>query len=239
MIGERATVCSARWRGFRPLLVLMVAVAMPSCDYPFAPKAGERNPRLSSLMLNVNNPTFPDGGVLTILGFPANESFRVYRGQQVPVGITTSSGDQERYELYSELCPARDNWPGVNCFNFAVNVSSDHDPEVLADRVTAIGGRITTRTRSSVFITLFEPYATFKYAREARSWPGVIGVWTYFNFCGPGGCPPESLLVVPVPVDRDQASPNDGILQVQAGDVVTLSYRQPDGGLLERAYHVP
>ena len=42
-----------------------------------------------------------------------------------------------------------------------------------------------------------------------------------------------------MPVDAGAAVPGDGIVQVRAGDVLTVTYRQPSGGTIQATARVP
>jgi hypothetical protein len=200
-------------------------------------------PRLRTLSLtddllatNIRN-----GGVFFISATPVDTSFRLPRGQRLPLSVTVSSGDEERAGLSRRHCPARERTTfGYPCFKFQVFMREGHRPLELADQVAAIGGRFYLVSSSFAGIVMFEPEVV-RQANATTRWPGVA-----YAALGGTGCPLEggclnsdSDLLVPMPLDFGTAIPGDGIVQVRSGDVVTATYQQPDGGTIQATAQVP
>jgi hypothetical protein len=200
-------------------------------------------PRLRTLSLtdDLLATNLRDGGVFFISATPVDTSFRLPRGQRLPLSVTVSSGDEERAGLSRRHCPARERTTaGYPCFKFQVFMKEGHRPLELADQVAAVGGRFYLVSSNFAGVIMFEPELV-RQARAATRWPGVA----YAALMGTG-CLPEapclnsnSDLVVPMPLDFGAAIPGDGIVQVRSGDVVTATYQQPNGGTIQATAQVP
>lgn len=211
-----------------------------ACKYPFAPDEGDVRPELELLVFSNLGTNLNDGGVLFINGLVADTSFRLQRGQRVPIEVHSTSGDVENLGLYRRVCPARDRAQGYTCFSFIVSFAGPYDLDDIRARAAAMGGRLSVMSTSLVSVTLFDPEKVMSGAREAESWPGVAYTWTSVPGCiGIGQCVSRSTLYLPVPVDHAPPIQGDGILQVQPKDTVFFRYTQPDGSQLEGMVGVP
>jgi len=225
---------------------LFPCLGTATCSDLSGPGAGGYvTPELRHLSFHYLETSYPDGGVLSIDGAPADTSFRLRQGQRVPVEIEVSSGDREEVGFYRELCPIQERVPVYDCFSSAVAVHADVHVAYLASHVAAIGGRFTMVFPRGVggVVAVFDPEDLVRKARRAASWPGVRLVELKSSAC-PGialQCRSEtrSRLRLPVPVDTGVAVPGDGIVQIRPGDTVTVTYRQPGGGRLEAKRVVP
>lgn len=179
------------------------------------------------------------GGLLSISAVPVDTSFRLLGEQRVPVELTVSSGDRETAGLYRRHCTP--GGYGNPCFEFAVIMQDGHRAAEIADRVLEIGGRFHMLSGGIAGVTMFYPDVE-NVARQVALWPGVSHTAYMSGGCGiPEGCDwfTYSELLVPMPVDIGSPVPDDGIVQVQLGDVLTVTYQQPDGGTIEATARVP
>ncbi len=186
------------------------------------------------------------GGILDIRALPADTTFRLRTGQRVLVEVGVSSGDRESVGLDRRLCPARERrWRSrYECFKFVIYMKEGFHAADLAEQVGAIGGRFNLISVSGRLagVTVFSPDNVVGHAWRARSWPGVqVSELSHpsCHFFAPPWCLSPSWLSRPVPVDTGAPVPGDGIIQVQPGDTVTMTYRQPDGRVLEARVGVP
>jgi hypothetical protein len=194
-------------------------------------------PTLRALVIDDLITSLRHGGILNIMGFPADRAFRLGPRDRVPVEVSVTSGDAEAVGLYRTFCPPRRRTEGYDCFRFSIVMLDGYHARDLADRVAALGGRfiLVSATGWLGVVTLFDPHDLVRRARSARAWPGVkftaLGYW----FCplDMPDCLSDSDLELPVPVDSGAAVPGDGIVQVRSGDTVTVRYRQPGGGTIE------
>lgn len=232
-------------RAHRPRLsaAILGAVVFLACADATGPSA-EVTPELSVVAFDDLRTILGHGGLLWVLAFPADSSFRLARDRRVPVEVEVSSGDRETAYLYRNLCPARDGALRVySCFNFGILMKDGHHAADVADQVAAIGGRFNLISASGwlASVTVFTPEKEVRLAERARSWPGVERTSLSSPACLPGvpRCRPDLRLTVPLPVDTGAAVPGDGIVQLRSGDTVTVRYLQPHGGTVGEWVRVP
>lgn len=218
-----------------------VLTATVACSDPVGPGRMVQ-PQLRTLSLSLLAPNlYPHGGLLNVDARTADTSFRLQRDQRVPAEVSASSGDRETARLFLRSCPARDRGLGYPCFRFQIGMKQGHQAAEVADHVAAIGGRFYLLSPSFGGVTVFYPEVV-ETARRAAQWPGVdhTALMGYGGGC-PMGCsiPLGTHLFVPMPVDVGEAIPGDGIVQVQPGDLLTVTYQQPGGGTVRATASVP
>jgi hypothetical protein len=183
-------------------------------------------------------------GIMRVDGFPADTAFRLEVRQSVPIEITVSSGDRESTALYPAFCPPRPEGRFYVCFEFDIGMQPGYDILSLNDYVAGIGGRMQFVNIFHTWghVVLFDPSEVVSRARKALSWPGV----RYVELGGLGGCAADgsscvvdwSRVTRPVYVTTGAARPDDGIVEMQPGDTVTVTYRQPDGSTVQTQVQV-
>jgi hypothetical protein len=235
---------SASGRGRSWVLVLcraivLVVVALGACSDPLGPPTDLR-PRLQRLGVDELAYDFGPGGYFVVNALPADLSVVLSDHERVAVEVTTSAGDAEVVRLFRSWCPHRERGWKHRCVGFSVIMEEGHTSGELVDHVAAIGGRmfLFPPTSQTGAIMTFEPGNNLALARRALSWPGVAHAEPLSApNCGWGGgdrCEAElrATMEASVPVDTGAAVPGNGILEWRMGDTVTISYRQPGGGLL-------
>ncbi len=210
------------------------------CREMFGPDRAVR-PRLRALAIGYLS---TNAGIMQIEGYPADTSFRLEARQNVPIEISVSSGDRESSALYPKYCPPRSGGQFYVCFEFDIGMRPGYDIRSLNGYVAGIGGRFKywwTNIQAGG-VVLFDPSDVVARARQALSWPGVQWVELGgLGYCVEGGsyCFDWSQLTRPVYVTMGAARPGDGMIEMQPGDTLTVTYRQPDGSTVQTRSQVP
>ena len=222
-----------------PWLVATFALAL-GCTELFGPEPLVRPP-LDHVEIDDLATSLRHGGIIYLVGFPRDTSFRLAATQRVPVEVAVSSGDREEAGFYRAFCPPRERQGLYNCFAFIILMDEGRDARDLGSHVAAMGGRfhIVSVSGRVAGVTLFDPRDLVERARRARSWLGVAYTELSFAGCQTPGCASRSHLMVPVPVDTGAAAMGDGVVQVRPGDTVVVVYHQPFGGTVEARRVVP
>jgi hypothetical protein len=218
----------------------LVLAASVGCTDPFGPdRLVSLRPEMRRLSFDDLATGLRDGGILYVYGTPSDSTFSLEPGQRVPLEIAVSSGDRDSVGLYNILCPHRERLPGhIPCFDLSLVMHEGHDPTEFAGELSAAGGRfvLISATRWFAAVVFFSPDDPIGRAKRARSWPGVAFTELMVSTCIVASCPS---LTVPVPIDVGLAVPGDGIVQVRPGDTLSVTYRQPRGGVLTLQLLVP
>ena len=221
---------TARLRGVLRIATVASALLLAAaCTDLFSPH-GTAKPQLRSIGITYLSVTT---GIMHIVAYPADTSFRLGAGESVPILITVSSGDQEFSALYPQYCPVPMRGWGYVCFEFEFGAQPGVTWESLNGYVAGIGGRIQTWLSSGPvgYVVLFDFDDQVRRARRALSWPGVT--WVELGstgYCIEGAsCIIWSRLTRPVNVEIGPPHPENGVLDVQHGDTVTVLYTQPGG----------
>lgn len=216
-------------------------VFFAACSDPLSPRDIE-HPELRSVTIDDARSRLVSAGVLTVIAFPADTSFRLRSHQRVPIELVTSAGDRESIRLFRLVCPARVRGPYFECFRYDVLMKAGHDAREVAEFVNQLNDRLLGISASGQLasITVFDPEDQIPHAERARSWPGVGTVQLPQGGSGPGGyaSDPRGWLMAPIRVDFATVAPHDGVLQVHTGDTVQVWYAQPSGATLYSATRV-
>lgn len=221
------------WPSLARGLVLALAASVGCTDLTGPGRLVSVTPELRAVSFDDLGTSLRDGGVLILYGAPSDATFTLDSHQRVALEVTVSSGDRESAGLYNMFCPRRERLPGhFQCFRLDVAMREGHDAAEIAGHLSAAGGRFIfiSAMRWFAAVVFFSPDDPLGRAKRARSWPGVAYTALPFLACVAASCPS---LTVPVPVDTGPAVPGDGIVQVSPGDTVSVTYRQPGGGLLQ------
>ena len=223
--------------------VMVVAVVAGACRDLFGPSRYAQ-PELAGFDLSAL-PVLPSGSVLTIVGHPADTSFRLQYGQRVHVEIAVSNGDRESADLYREWCPVRDGGPRYPCFNFTVMTGDSLPVWNLATGLARVGARMLVGgvcggggcwfSPDLAEVVVLSPDDLIPVAKMTAATRGVLLVDVVDGVaCGLdiSPCAPLPLwdLERPVFVDSGAVVPHDGTIQARTGDTVVVSYAQPGGG---------
>jgi len=179
-------------------------------------------------------------GLLEIGAGPADSLFQLASGTRVRVSVTSSSGDSEEVGLRHELCWSA---PGAAyvCDEIVFSMDSSHTVWELRDSLRVINARpnIVWWTGEFGALTVLDFDLQAALAR-VRAWPHVRSadpngvMWVD----GPGAWA-HAALGSSVALDLAVAVRGNGVVEVQRGGTVTVSYRQPDGTLLSATAVVP
>ncbi len=195
-------------------------------------------PELEALALE----TAPTGEMISVRAVPADPEFELEPGQQVPVIVTTSSGDSEELALVRRVCEDEDGAEFV-CDELLVGMEAGHTADDVAhlfDEIDAVlldvlfedgtpeGGQVA-------HLKIFSGDVD-EAVDTAADWPDV-------RYAERNGIVRIQLEEdgdsVRVPLQRDlraetaEPEADDGVLQLQPSDTVATEYLQPDGSAIE------
>jgi hypothetical protein len=144
------------------------------------------------------------------------------RSDFVRVSVTATSGDRERVRLGSPWCPIGSPHASVACHYFNVWITAEADSGELHRRISESGAYAIP---GDYFWSVVSPdtRSVVRRTREARSWPGVWTVSSGQSLCSNFDCR-VIFLSGALPVVRAGAKPADGVLQIAAGDTLSLEY---------------
>jgi hypothetical protein len=231
------------------LALAVAAVAAGACADLFGPSRDAR-PELAGFDLSAVS-VLPRGIVLTIVGHPADTSFRLRYGQRVHVEIAVSNGDRESADLYRSWCPVRERGARFHCFQFSVYTGDSLPVWDLGPGLASVGARLFDLGACSASgcwsdphigeVIVFSPDGLIPVAKLTAATPGVLFVELDGPYACVDLCPPlpEWDLEQPLLVDSGTVVPHDGTVQMRSGDTVVVSYAQPSGGTLTGRWVAP
>ena len=223
------------------LAAIVAALACDSSTAP-APAVSIIQPALTKLdpSLSVNGPD----GFLSISASSVDRKHEFQPNERAPVEILSSGGDRETLFLRPGVCRSSPD-PFILCNRIGVGMMDGYHAELLRPRLAEIDGRFDVISISGRIagITLFSGDLD-RAMRTIASWPGVkivekqgviLPADAYFS---PGLYSVFSGLNLEVPFDPGKPISGNGRLEVQHGDLLTVTYRQPDGSTLTASYTV-
>ena len=182
----------------------------------------------------------PELGILGIDARPTDSLFQLAADARVLVAVTTSAGDSEVVALRHELC-----WTGPGsayvCDEIIIAMDSGHTIWELRDEFRAAGTRLNSFVRSGWFgcLTVL--------GGDSRAALTAAGAWPYVSSANHNGvawldgptAAARAALGASVAMDLSEAIRGNGVVEVQRGGAVTVTYRQPGGTLLSATAVVP
>jgi hypothetical protein len=178
----------------------------------------------------------PFAGALVILASTADRQYVFPPGAGIEITARTSDGDVEMFRVPGP----RSCGLGVQapCDRLHLRLRSYEDVYALLPRLQGASARFSrvytysldTMPRGEVR-SLTGSGDVKELMRQARRWPGVVSVDTVRDGYIAGSYPRPGFEGA-FPVELGSPTPGDGTLQLQAGTLVTLEYRQPDGSVL-------
>jgi hypothetical protein len=179
----------------------------------------------------------PFGGALVIVAYPEDRQYVFPPGAGIEITTRTSDGDVEIFRVPGP----RSCGLGVQapCDRLHLRLRSYEDVYALLPRLQGASARFTrvytysldTMPRGEVR-ALTGSGDVNELMRQARRWPGVVSVDIIRDGYTLGSAYPRPGFEGAFPVELGSPTRGDGKLQVRAGSVVTIEYRQPDGSLL-------
>lgn len=179
----------------------------------------------------------PFAGALVILASTADREYVFPPGAGIEITARTSDGDVEMFRVPGP----RSCGSGVQapCDRLHLRLRSYEDVYALLPRLQGASARFTrVYTIGSDMMPWGEVRAltasgdVIELTRQARRWPGVVSVDIIRDGHTLGLAYPRPGFEGAFPVELGSPTPSDGTLQLQAGTLVTLEYRQPDGSVL-------
>ena len=221
----------------RPLRLAAVFAAL-ACGSSTAPKVSIIQPALRIFDASEESVNGPEG-FLSILAVSVDPKHEFQPDERAPVEILSSGGDKEELFFRPGIC--RDPvYLLVFCDGIAIGMTDGYHADSLRPKLAEINGRFTVVSISGRYagITLFSGDVDHA-IRTVASWPGVkiveksgLLVLLESHFAT------FSWLRVRAPFDPGMPIPGNGRLEVQHGDVLTATYRQPDGSSSTTTYTV-
>lgn len=227
-------------KGGRPRILLALSLLLAACESPLEPLSSVR-PMLASL--TVETADGPAGGVLRIYATPRDAEFFLAANERIPILIRTGSGDMKDLLLRPEICGARGRSEHF-CDRFVVVVKDGFDVQQLKSHAVGLPGRLllpTLADREGRTVFTSRSFATVvvldgdldRAMARARRWPNVRYVEhsSFARIGSVGGETGRNRVTAVVPVVAAQA-PGGSLLQVRAGEQISVEYEQPDGSRL-------
>lgn len=222
----------------RYFLAGLALLAAFGCDTDVTGPPDPVRPELEALALE----TAPSGDVMSVRAVPADPEFELGAGQQVPLTVTTSSGDSEEVALTSRVCEDEDGAEYV-CDELLVGMEEGHTADEVAHLLDDIDAALvdvlfedgTPEGGQVAHLKIFSG-ALDEAVDTAADWPDV-------RYAERNGIVRIQLEEdgdsVRVPLQRDLRvettgpEADDGVLQLQPADTVATEYVQPDGSAIE------
>lgn len=217
--------------------VALALLAGTGCNEPTGPALSVINPQLGGLNAtewSVNGRE----GFLAVVSGTIDPWFEFQDHERVEMDVSSSGGDREELLVRSFNC---DRKRILFCNRILIGLRDGYHADSLRSRLPGIDGRLTGISPDGLVAGVVTFSGNWDAAvRTIKSWPGVriaekMGV--YFT-TGAYVRTPFSTLGVNVPFDPGSPIPGNRRLEVQHGDTLTASYRQPDGSVLTARYLV-
>ncbi len=194
--------------------------------------------------LSIDGSAIGEGGALIVQAMPADPDWSLAADAGVMIALRTSRGDAEEALLGSEICTL-ESGRQIECNKFSVMMHDGRHIDEVRPFLSEVAGRlIVTRVCGpSGCLPEISEFGTVRIfegdleaaMRSARRWPGVRSVDDLSVRRPAGGPVVQNRLAGGTPLDFTAPVLGDGILQVLAGDTVTVEYQQPDGDVLRAA----
>lgn len=223
------------------LAAAFIVLAAATCSSP----TGPRFIAVQLGSISVTGLALDSKRLLEITGAPADTSYRLPPSRRLRAQVTTSAGDVEEISFAPQLCGG-----DRTCHSLLVTMDESRDVAELAPLFDSLPARFHLGvvrsesgdtvhvSKSFASISVYDPVDVPLVTRRIREQPGVMHV----EASGVGGIigPPIRWRVLALrPAARSAVVPNDGTLQFQTGDTITVWYAQPDGSTLEATAVAP
>jgi hypothetical protein len=195
------------------------------------------HPEIEALRFEIWGYPDPTRGVLEVSATPADYAFRLTPGEAVPVRIETGAGETEWLAL-------RPTWCGnveYHCYRLGLSLDPELDLDRLVADLTTVQARLLFRSVSRRIGSAMVLAGDVREAAErARSFHGVQAAYLSDPFFQAVDVAPFLASISrPMAVDTGAPIPGDGLLQLKSGDVLAVSYEQPDGTVLRSERTLP
>lgn len=216
--------------------ILLLSIA---CRSPTAPlEAIQRT--LALLHVDTFRSVIAERGIFAVRATLPKESQPLAVTQRIRIDVAVSSGDRETLHLESAYCA-----PGHDiCTVIGVHMSDGHTIAEVDNVFSMNEARWWARCVSGRCgsVRVFDSRRVDHLIALFRRRHGV-----YFADRDVGGSSPGEgfeidfprELIATMPFDMASARANDGILQAQSADTITIAYGQPDGTVLSDTLRLP
>ena len=192
---------------------------------PTEPELNLVNPGLSSLEIFRSSMIY---GVFVVHGSLADSALVLGELDRLVVNVRTSRGESERLMVGPEICTSQDN-RRFYCTQLSIELTAGNRVEDLISRIVELPGWLFAAFDDGRLggIEIFA--GTILEARQqALRWPGVASVELVSaeTTIGP---PTDTELRGIGSLQFANPVVGDQVIQVLAGDTVTIEYQQPDG----------